>query len=325
MEVQTTKIHAALLASPGIGHLVPVLELGKRLVTQLDFQVTIFVVGAEPSVLESQLQNFPKSSIFNVVSLPPVDISGLVDPNASIVTKIIVMMRESVPDLRSEISVLKLRPTVLIVDLFGTEALRLADELNMLNYVLIASNAWFLAATTYFPTIDGKQEDEHIIQQKPLIIPGCKPVRFEDTLEAFLVKNDELYLEYLRIGLEIPAADGILVNTWEDLEAKTLQSMRDTKMLGRVTRVPIYPIGPLVREVKSPALENPVLDWLDNQPTESVIYVSFGSGGTLSAKQMTELAWGLELSQQRFIWVIRPPVENDTVMLCILLGRRKWM
>ncbi|KAJ0098138.1 hypothetical protein Patl1_28877 [Pistacia atlantica] len=76
MEVQTTKIHAALLASPGIGHLVPVLELGKRLVTQLDFQVTIFVVGAEPSVLESQLQNFPKSSIFNVVSLPPVDISG---------------------------------------------------------------------------------------------------------------------------------------------------------------------------------------------------------------------------------------------------------
>ncbi|KAJ0098137.1 hypothetical protein Patl1_28878 [Pistacia atlantica] len=205
------------------------------------------------------------------------------------------MMRESVPALRSQISVLKLRPTVLIVDLFGTEALPLADELNMLNYVLIASNAWFLAATTYFPTIDGKQEDEHIIQQKPLIIPG------------------------LQTGLEIPAADGILVNTWEDLEAKTLQSMRDTKMLGRVTRVPIYPIGPLVREVKSPALENPVLDWLDNQPTESVIYVSFGSGGTLSAKQMTELAWGLELSQQRFIWSIVERKEIETLVRSIMV------
>jgi coniferyl-alcohol glucosyltransferase len=38
-----------------------------------------------------------------------------------------------------------------------------------------------------------------------------------------------------------------------------------------------------------------------------VIYVSFGSGGTLSCEQTTEIAWGLELSQQRFIWVVRPP------------------
>ncbi|XVF15709.1 hypothetical protein REPUB_Repub09cG0179000 [Reevesia pubescens] len=26
---------------------------------------------------------------------------------------------------------------------------------------------------------------------------------------------------------------------------------------------------------------------------------------------MTEIAWGLELSQQMFIWVFRPPIEND--------------
>lgn len=54
-----------------------------------------------------------------------------------------------------------------------------------------------------------------------------------------------------------------------------------------------------------------MLDWLVMQPRESVIYVSFGSGGTLSAEQTKELAWGLELRQQRFIWVIRPPIEND--------------
>ena len=47
------------------------------------------------------------------------------------------------------------------------------------------------------------------------------------------------------------------------------------------------------------------------QPSESVIYVSFGSGGTLSKSQIAELAWGLELSQQRFIWVVRPPIDND--------------
>ncbi|RVW73942.1 UDP-glycosyltransferase 72C1 [Vitis vinifera] len=52
-------------------------------------------------------------------------------------------------------------------------------------------------------------------------------------------------------------------------------------------------------------------DWLGMQPSESVIYVSFGSGGTLSAKQTNELAWGLELSRQNFVWVIRPPMDDD--------------
>ncbi|KAH7566449.1 hypothetical protein ACOSP7_022940 [Xanthoceras sorbifolium] len=309
--MKTTKPHVALLASPGMGHVIPVLELGKRLVVYHEFQVTIFVVATDAATVESQLRNLPNPNLFNVVSLPPVDISGVVDPAASIVTKIIVMMRESLPALRSAISAMSLRPTALIVDLFGSEAMVIADELKMLKYVFIASNAWFLSATTYFPTIDKQLEEEHINQQKPLMIPGCKPVPFEDTLEAFLDPKDQVYVEYLRLGLEIPKADGVLINTWEDLETATLAAMRDTTSLGRVTKVPVYPIGPLVRQVTPPALEDSVLGWLDKQPTESVIYVSFGSGGTLSSKQMIELAWGLEQSQQRFVWVVRPPMDND--------------
>lgn len=43
---------------------------------------------------------------------------------------------------------------------------------------------------------------------------------------------------------------------------------------------------------------------------KSVVYVSFGSGGTMSYTQTTELAWGLELSHQRFIWVVRSPIAS---------------
>ncbi|GAV64450.1 UDPGT domain-containing protein, partial [Cephalotus follicularis] len=53
-----------------------------------------------------------------------------------------------------------------------------------------------------------------------------------------------------------------------------------------------------------------LFDWLDKQPSESVLYVSFGSGGTLSHEQTIELAWGLELSKQRFIWVARQPTKT---------------
>jgi len=94
------------------------------------------------------------------------------------------------------------------------------------------------------------------------------------------------------------------------MESKTLKSLQDPKLMGRVARKPVYPIGPLSRPVDPSKTNHPVLDWLNKQPDESVLYVSFGSGGSLSAKQLTELAWGLELSQQRFVWVVRPPVDG---------------
>jgi UDP-glucoronosyl and UDP-glucosyl transferase len=43
------------------------------------------------------------------------------------------------------------------------------------------------------------------------------------------------------------------------------------------------------------------------------LYVSFGSGAALTKKQMAELAFGLEMSKQRFLWMVRNPPgeEND--------------
>ncbi|KAJ6907323.1 hypothetical protein NC651_017889 [Populus alba x Populus x berolinensis] len=299
--MQNTKPHAALLASPGMGHLIPVLELGKRLVTYHGFHVTLFVVATDASTTQSLLKE-PYPNI-NIITLPLVDISGLIDPAATVVTKLAVMMRETLPSLRSAILALKSPPTALIVDLFGTEAFAVAEEFNMLKYVFDTSNAWFFAITIYVPTIDRNLEDKLIIQKQPLRIPGCKSVRFEDTLPAYLDRNDQTYIECKRIGIEMPMADGILMNTWEDLEPTTLGALRDFQMLGRVAKAPVYPIGPLARPVGPSVPRNQVLNWLDNQPYESVIYVSFGSGGTLPSQKMAELAWGLELSKQRFVWV----------------------
>ncbi|XP_028790352.1 hydroquinone glucosyltransferase-like [Neltuma alba] len=41
-------------------------------------------------------------------------------------------------------------------------------------------------------------------------------------------------------------------------------------------------------------------------PSNSVVYVCFGSSGTLSHEQLDELAMGLELSGQNFLWVYKP-------------------
>ncbi|RYR02635.1 hypothetical protein Ahy_B06g081433 isoform C [Arachis hypogaea] len=81
-------------------------------------------------------------------------------------------------------------------------------------------------------------------------------------------------------------------------------------------RPPFYPVGPLVnlecgRTGEQGEENSECLKWLDEQPAGSVLFVSFGSGGTLSSAQIDELAHGLEMSEQRFLWVVRSP--NDKV------------
>ncbi|KAK9011777.1 hypothetical protein V6N11_039859 [Hibiscus sabdariffa] len=306
--MESIKPHIALLASPGMGHLIPVLELAKRLVSHQSFKVTVFVVAIDhASITNTQLLQSPAGSdddgLLDIVLVPFLDIVG---SDITIVEKIVATMRRSLSFLRTEISKMEILPIALVVDLFGTGALVVADEFNMLKFVLIASNAWFIAVMLWTSDINRKVIDEHVKNQTPLNIPGCRPLKFEDTFEVFAMDpNGPSYQGYIETCITMSLTDGILVNTWDELEPTSLKALRDTK------KVPIYPIGPLVRSVGKSVLCNEIIDWLDKQPDESVIYVSFGSGGTLSAQQVVELAWGLELSQQRFVWVARPPSEND--------------
>ncbi|KDP31326.1 hypothetical protein JCGZ_11702 [Jatropha curcas] len=47
------------------------------------------------------------------------------------------------------------------------------------------------------------------------------------------------------------------------------------------------------------------LTWLDRQPNGSVIYLAFGSTAVYNKQQFNELAFGLEITGQPFLWVVR--------------------
>ena len=306
--METSNPHTVIVSSPGVGHLVCDLELGHRLVSDHNLHVTFFVVvESNSSAGESELvQSARARKLLDIIELPPVEISSQVEPNAPIFTRLTTVMREIRPTLSSAISDLKLSPTALIVDIFGTPALDVADEFHMLKYVFVTS-AWPLALILYAPILDKEVEGEYVVQKQPLRLPGCMPVRPEDVVDPLLNRTKHEYSVFLQVGLEMRQSDGLLVNTWEDLDTPTLKAMREEEGYGSV---PVYAVGPLVRPVGPPSSRSELLDWLDEQPVESVIYISFGSAGVLSAQQITELASGLELSQQRFIWVLRPPSKD---------------
>ncbi|GFY86982.1 UDP-Glycosyltransferase superfamily protein [Actinidia rufa] len=54
------------------------------------------------------------------------------------------------------------------------------------------------------------------------------------------------------------------------------------------------------------------LQWLDQQPAHSVIYVAFGSFTVFDRNQFQELALGLELTNRPFLWVARPDITEGT-------------
>ncbi|PWA42994.1 UDP-glucuronosyl/UDP-glucosyltransferase [Artemisia annua] len=309
------RLHIAIIASPGMGHLIPVLLLGNRLANYHYLQVTILAVTTQTLPVESQLlSTLNDAKNINIIKIPIPDISTLLQPNDAVVTQLAIMMREARQSIRSAISAMTPHPHVLICDLFSSESLPIAEEFHMQKYVYVPCLPRFLALTTYLHVLDKKVTGQYVDQIVPLKIPGCEPVLCEDVPDPMLDRTNRQYDEYVRMGIDFTTlSDGILLNTWRDMDSASLDALKYNEDLRSVVKVPVYDIGPLTREIDPTSSEgNKVIEWLDMQPRDSVLFVSFGSGGTLSAEQMIELAWGLELSKQRFVWVVRPPAGRAT-------------
>ncbi|KAK2650105.1 hypothetical protein Ddye_017594 [Dipteronia dyeriana] len=137
------------------------------------------------------------------------------------------------------------------------------------------------------------------------------PVHGKDLPEPMQNRNSDIYKVFLKHSERYRLADGLLINTFVDLEPEAIKSLQGGYD-HQPGFPPIYPIGPLVQDGSSGGANgSECIKWLDDQARDSVLYVSFGSGGTLSQAQLIELALGLELSEQKFIWVLKSPDDKS--------------
>lgn len=149
-------------------------------------------------------------------------------------------------------------------------------------------------------------------------VPGMEDFLRRRDLPSFCRSGnltDPIFKRYLTESKLVSRADGLILNSFEDLEGPLLSHIR--------TLCPnLYTIGPLHAHQKSRlAVQNlpssfsstsfrkedrSCLEWLDQQPYKSVIYVSFGSLVTMTGDQLMEFWHGLVNNGERFLWVIRP-------------------
>ncbi|KAM6586758.1 hypothetical protein CsatA_009363 [Cannabis sativa] len=96
-------------------------------------------------------------------------------------------------------------------------------------------------------------------------------------------------------------------------ENKTITALRDGLPLPGKSIPPVFPVGPVIKTNMGSKLEDEsgCLSWLNGQPSESVVFLCFGSLGRFSATQLTDMAVGLENSGHRFLWVVRDPPDNN--------------
>ncbi|KAK6160045.1 hypothetical protein DH2020_003426 [Rehmannia glutinosa] len=110
---------------------------------------------------------------------------------------------------------------------------------------------------------------------------------------------------------QVKSADFILINTVDELEHETIQALNQKQ--------PTYAIGPINVSTnftttvvpKSLWSETDCTEWLNSKPSDSVLYVSFGSLAQSNKQLVEEIAYGLLLCEKKFIWVLR---ENTDVL-----------
>ncbi|CAL1382359.1 unnamed protein product [Linum trigynum] len=150
-------------------------------------------------------------------------------------------------------------------------------------------------------------------------IPGMKNMRLKDLPDFIRTTNpDEPVFHNLMEGAEMVAqASALLIHTFDALEPEVLAALNSMYEPNRV-----HFIGPMqllldqTEPTRHPNLdaisyslwaeEIDCLRWLDSKPSNSVIYVNFGSIITITENHVVEFAMGLINSDVSFLWVIRP-------------------
>ncbi|KAK7339368.1 hypothetical protein VNO77_20030 [Canavalia gladiata] len=302
--------HIAVVPSPGFSHLVPIVEFTKRLVEHHpNFHVTCIVpsLGSPPYSSKVYVKTLPSNMDF--IFLPPINKEQL-PQGAYPGTLIQLTITFSLPSIHEALKSLSCKSplTALVVDVFAFQALHFAKEFNALSYVYFPGAAMVLSLFLHMPNLDEQVSGEYKDLTEPIELPGCVPLQGCDLPAPTQNRSSEAYKHFLERAKGMLIADGILINTFLEMESGAIRALEE---LGN-DKIKIYSVGPIT--LKGPSNEvddsNECLRWLDNKPPSSVLYVSFGSGGTLSQHQINELALGLELSGQMFLWVLRAPSDS---------------
>ncbi|PON96954.1 UDP-glucuronosyl/UDP-glucosyltransferase [Trema orientale] len=310
-----------LYPSPGMGHLISMLELAKLIhAHHPTFSITLIIQSPplnQSSTAVETSQQIAAATAKRIAAVPSINLHHLPQislPSAcatlSPVQLEFELPRLHLPTINQILQTLSQTSKVkaFVIDFFCDAAFRVSTDLNIPTYYYFTSSAGCLSHFLYFPT-----EPESNSGDQPVLVPGLPPIPFSDLPEVAQDRTTEIYKKLLETSTHMANSSGVVVNTFELLESRALRAIWDGLCTPeKRTPPPVFPVGPLISTNSDDEGENgQCLSWLNKQPSKSVVFLSFGSMGLFPAKQLTEMAMALESSGHRFLWVVRdPPSEG---------------
>ncbi|XP_050903854.1 anthocyanidin 3-O-glucosyltransferase 2 [Lathyrus oleraceus] len=314
------KAQVVFIPSPGVGHLVSTLEFAKILINRDNrLRITVLVIKFPNSTETDVYTKFiPISDSLNLINLPECSLP----PNMDRRSAMIALLEAQKPNVKQAVSNLSTREgqhghlAAFVVDMFCTRMIDIAKEFSVPTLVFYTSGVAFLGLMYHLHTLLERDslDSTQLLQLTELVVPSfANPVPTKSLPSVVLQKEWESFLMGYWKGLK--NADGIIVNSFEELESHAVDSFVSNADLASL---PIYPVGPILNlEPKTKTKGNDDSDdtikWLDDQPPSSVIFLCFGSRGSFYEDQIKEIAYAIENSGARFIWALRKPPPKGTM------------
>ncbi|KAK4855226.1 hypothetical protein QYF36_005266 [Acer negundo] len=320
------KAELIFIPLPGTSHLLPILELTKRLTDRDDrISITVLLIklpfgGGDHGINTKSLTANSQSRI-RFIDVPEADPPPMQLLMTSPETYFSVFTEKNTPHVRKIVEDIvsdsdsnedSVRVTGLVIDIGFLGMIDVAIELALPCYIFLASNIGILSLMLYLSTRHadddriGTVEFQSFLDSELVTLHGfVNPVPVSVMPSGFF--NKDSYTIYVQEAHRLKNANGIIVNTFSELESYALNSFSSGG-----SNPPVYTVGPLLDlQVHQANLQDNsdrsqrILKWLDDQPDSSVLFLCFGMGGRFGPEQVKEIASGLEKSEYRFLWTLR--------------------
>lgn len=308
------KLHIAMVPWLAMGHLIPFMELSKR-IAQQGHQVSFLSTPRNLSRLPKVPPNL--SHLIHLIQLPlpptknlPADAEASIDLPSDDLRP---YLRIAYDGLECQLSdfLQKASPDWIIIDYAPHWVPRVAAGFGIpcafLSLFSGASLSFFgppsalKGGTLVWKTPeDFTKVPEWIPFDSSICYHGHEARQF---FKPGLVPDESGVSEAYRFGKVIEECKVVVVRSCVEYEAHWLE------LLCKIYQKPVIPVGifaPLP-ERDIPLLWKDITDWLDKQKQSSVVYAAFGSEVKLKSTQVHQIALGLQMSQLPFIWALRDP------------------
>nr|XP_043610839.1 zeatin O-glucosyltransferase-like [Erigeron canadensis] len=310
---EQNRVVVVLVPLPLHGHLNQLLHLSRLISTHDDIPVHVISTTTHGRQAKLRLQGWNPNNISNIFfhdyPIPPF-VAPLPNPNSTNkfpshlqpLCESATHLRHPVATLLRKLSTTTRRLVIIHDSLMGSVVQDFVSLPNAETYTFHSVSAFSIALYTSEKV--GEQirklvDDPQSLTKDLISFNGCFTSEFKRFINA--------QHEYAKLS------SGRIYNTCRIMEQPILDLLEpvaknENKLLWALG--PFNPVDIKRSKVSRKDGGGPV-EWLDQQTSNTVIFVSFGTTTTFSQEQIIEIANGLERSHQRFIWVVRNADKGD--------------